>query len=84
MSEPIRQSALRPRAPRRPTATRGCQRARAAAPYCHPRLSAVDVGNGEGGDLIIELVQFNKEDLKNNHAQPLPYSATETLPTRNN
>jgi hypothetical protein len=58
--------------------------ARAAAPYCHPRLSGIDVGSGEGGALIIELVQFNKEDLKNNHARPLPYSATEALPARGN
>ena len=38
--------------------------ARTAAPYCHPRLSAVDVGNSDGGNLIIEIIEFNKEDLQ--------------------
>jgi hypothetical protein len=32
--------------------------ARAAAPYCHPRLSAVDVSNSDGGPLVVEIVRF--------------------------
>ena len=36
--------------------------ARTAAPYCHPRLSAVDVGNSEGGPLIVEIVRFGRDD----------------------
>ena len=32
--------------------------ARAAAPYCHPRLSAVDVSNSNDGPLIVEIVKF--------------------------
>jgi hypothetical protein len=32
--------------------------ARAAAPYVHPRLSAVDVGSSGGGPLVVEIVRF--------------------------
>ena len=32
--------------------------ARTATPDCRPRLSAVDVGNGDGGPLIVEIVKW--------------------------
>jgi hypothetical protein len=36
--------------------------ARTAAPYCHPRLSAVDVGNSDGGPLVVEIVRFARDE----------------------
>ena len=35
--------------------------ARGAAPYCHPRLSAVDVSNSNDGPLIVEIVKFSRD-----------------------
>jgi hypothetical protein len=32
--------------------------AKAAAPYCHSRLSAVEHTGKDGGKIIVELVQF--------------------------
>jgi hypothetical protein len=32
------------------------------APYVHPRLSAVDVSNGDGGPLVVEIVRFGRDD----------------------
>jgi len=33
--------------------------AKDAAPYCHPKLSAVEVAGKDGGDLIIKIVKFS-------------------------
>ena len=35
--------------------------ARTAAPYCHPRLSAVDVSSSDGGPAIVEIVKFSRD-----------------------
>lgn len=32
--------------------------AKDAAPYLHPRLSAVDLGNKDGKPLVVEIVRF--------------------------
>jgi hypothetical protein len=28
----------------------------------HPRLSAVDVSNGDGGPLVVEIVRFSRDE----------------------
>jgi hypothetical protein len=35
---------------------------RRGAPYVHPRLSVIDVGNCDGGPLIVEIVKFARHD----------------------
>jgi len=35
--------------------------ARAAAPFCHPRLASVQHSGSDGGPLVIEIIRFGKD-----------------------
>jgi hypothetical protein len=51
--------------------------ARTAAPYCHPRLSAVDVSNSDSGPAIVEIVKFSRDKL--GERQIGPHSVVDPL-----